>query len=242
MCIVDLGHNATHVVPVLGDTIVWAAVRRHIVSQRLLTNLLKETLSFRQWDMMDEAWLVGHIKERCCFVANSAGRRGEVSNSSRASEWSYAAMMEMCAKMPRHRNCLAVEYVLPDYSYSSAKDKLGHVRGRKEVKWNAVDLDSFIVGPSLDAEAKATERDSGGEGETDDDKDDESDDDFREGPSDLPAQPKKKAKTTAAAAEKKDSEVDQVLFLEKERFQVPEVMFDPSIIGTSCPHRLKTIC
>lgn len=99
MCIVDLGHGASHIVPVIGDAVIWRAARRHVISQRLVTNLLKEALSFRQWDMMDESWLVGHIKETCCFVAGNAGRRGdgvEALIDINCSEWSFAALTEMC--------------------------------------------------------------------------------------------------------------------------------------------------
>jgi len=41
------------------------------VGGKLLTNQLKESISFRQWNMMDETFIVNHVKETCCFVSNN---------------------------------------------------------------------------------------------------------------------------------------------------------------------------
>ncbi|UZJ55160.1 hypothetical protein CBS101457_004480 [Exobasidium rhododendri] len=217
LCIVDLGHHATHVVPVLGDSIVWSSVRRHIISQRILTNLLKETLSFRQWDMMDESWLVGHIKEQCCFVATSAGRRGDLIhvNIDPPSKWSYAGLVELCSSLPPQDNPIVQEYVLPDYSLSTpARGKLGYIKGERGGR-AAKDLDTFIR-DSSDARSiragLAVGKGAGSDGADIDE--DGSDGDFND-----------------VARTDDFDETEQVLSLERERFQVPEVMFDPGIIG-----------
>ena len=39
------------------------------VGGKLLTNHLKELVSFRQWNMMDETYVVNDIKEACCYVS-----------------------------------------------------------------------------------------------------------------------------------------------------------------------------
>jgi len=232
MCIIDLGHNATHVVPLVGDSIVWSAVKRHVISQRILTNLLKEALSFRQWDMMDEGWLVGHIKEQCCFVASSAGRRGEVINrdSNQPSQWSYAGMVELCTSTPRHKNPLAQEYVLPDYSLATSKGKLGYIKGIKEGSI-ANDLDSFITGSTFSTKnlvpngAKKSDEEDGTEEE---EEEEDSDDEFDERSPGLPRQSSRPKKVLPV---EEDEEMEQILMLERERFQVPEAMFDPGMIG-----------
>ncbi|KAK0548961.1 Actin- protein 6 [Tilletia horrida] len=69
LLVVDLGHSSTHVVPLICAQAQWYAARRLDVGGKLLTNLLKETLSFRQWDVMNEAWLIQAVKEKCCFLA-----------------------------------------------------------------------------------------------------------------------------------------------------------------------------
>lgn len=264
MLIVDLGHSGTHTIPIVGDSIIWKAARRHIISQKLLTNLLKESLSFRQWDMMDEMWLVGHIKESCCFVASSSGRRGESvhSMSTNPSHWSFAALVEMCESFSKHDNPIVQEYVLPDYANLSHASKYGYIRkgpGSSTTKSVSIeDLqkltdDEFIshgsmVKPIASTAVNTTTRKS--EGESEEEIDDSSDDDFdaaisEDGSADDGEirRPKKKKqkkiskkaieKVTAVPLEKSkaEEESEQVLLLERERFQIPEVIFNPGIIG-----------
>ncbi|KAJ3217963.1 Actin- protein 6 [Dinochytrium kinnereticum] len=38
------------------------------IGGKLLTNHLKETISFRQWNMMEETFIVNDIKEACCYI------------------------------------------------------------------------------------------------------------------------------------------------------------------------------
>jgi actin-related protein 6 len=44
------------------------------VGGKLLTNQLKELVSFRQWNMMDETFIMNHVKESCCFVSLDVAR------------------------------------------------------------------------------------------------------------------------------------------------------------------------
>ena len=39
------------------------------VGGKLLTNHLKEVVSFRQWNMMDETHIMNEVKEACCYVS-----------------------------------------------------------------------------------------------------------------------------------------------------------------------------
>lgn len=39
------------------------------VGGKLLTNQLKELVSFRQWNMMDETYIMNDVKESCCYVS-----------------------------------------------------------------------------------------------------------------------------------------------------------------------------
>lgn len=68
--VVDSGFSATTVVPVLpsGREAAYAA-RRLSLGGKALTNLLKQTVSFRSWNMTDETAVMNAVKERCCFVA-----------------------------------------------------------------------------------------------------------------------------------------------------------------------------
>lgn len=86
--IVDAGFSFTHVVPVLRGAIISSGVRRRVshpsrvarfrpligsprridVGGKLLTNYLKELVSYRHWYMMDQTSTMEHAKEKACYV------------------------------------------------------------------------------------------------------------------------------------------------------------------------------
>ncbi|KAJ2785288.1 Actin- protein 6 [Coemansia javaensis] len=74
LLVVDAGHAATHAVPYHGLRQQSVGVRRVDVGGRMLTSYLKETVSFRYWDMMDEPYIMADVKEKCCFVSQDFGR------------------------------------------------------------------------------------------------------------------------------------------------------------------------
>ena len=41
------------------------------IGGKLLTNYLKELLSFRQFDLMGETYITNDVKERCCYVSTN---------------------------------------------------------------------------------------------------------------------------------------------------------------------------
>lgn len=106
MLLVDSGFSFTHVVPIMNASILWNAVTRIDVGGKLLTNHLKELASFRQWNMMDETYIINDIKETCCYVSSD-----------------YKEDLEVCRQNSRS-NAIVQEYVLPDFSMN----RIGHVR------------------------------------------------------------------------------------------------------------------
>ena len=70
--VVDVGFSFAHVTPVFDGRVVRAAVRRVNLGGKALTNFLKELVSYRQWNMMDEYFLVDDVKEKLCYVAADA--------------------------------------------------------------------------------------------------------------------------------------------------------------------------
>jgi actin-related protein 6 len=85
--IIDSGFSFTHVTPVLQPasplsilpgSIQWSSVRRLDVGGKLLTNHLKELVSFRHWDMTESTHVINQIKERCCFVSRDFARDLEI--------------------------------------------------------------------------------------------------------------------------------------------------------------------
>ncbi|KAJ7624808.1 actin-domain-containing protein [Roridomyces roridus] len=111
MLIVDSGFSFTHVVPLMEGKIVWHAVKRLDVGGKLLTNQLKELVSFRQWNMMEETYIMNHVKETCCFVSQNFGED-----------------LERSRKSPKD-NPIVQEYVLPDLTKSNA----GRIRQPEDI-------------------------------------------------------------------------------------------------------------
>jgi len=106
MIVIDSGFSFTHVVPLMNGSIVWTAVKRIDVGGKLLTNQLKELASFRQWNMMDETYIINEIKEACCYVSTN-----------------FKQDLETTRANPRS-NDIVQEYILPDFS----ANRPGHVR------------------------------------------------------------------------------------------------------------------
>lgn len=95
--IVDTGYSFTHVVPYLKGEKVMEAIRRLDVGGKLLTNQLKEIISYRQLNVMEETYVMNQAKEDACFVTQNFMKDMETSKKSGA------------------ENPIKKEYVLPDY-------------------------------------------------------------------------------------------------------------------------------
>lgn len=67
--IIDSGYSFTHIIPFLKGKPIVKGIRRIDVGGKLLTNHLKEVVSFRHYDMMEETYIMNDIKEKCCFVS-----------------------------------------------------------------------------------------------------------------------------------------------------------------------------
>jgi actin-related protein 6 len=51
--IIDSGYSFTHITPIFNGAPVAAGIRRINVGGKVLTNFLKEIVSFRYWNMME---------------------------------------------------------------------------------------------------------------------------------------------------------------------------------------------
>ena len=71
-----------------------SAVRRLDVGGKLLTNHLKEVISYRQLHVLDETYVMNGCKEDCCYVAKDFD----------------------CEVAKAKRNEIARDYVLPDFT------------------------------------------------------------------------------------------------------------------------------
>ncbi|XP_077425247.1 actin-related protein 6 isoform X2 [Vanacampus margaritifer] len=67
--LVDSGFSFTHIAPYCRGSRMKDAIRRVSVGGKLLTNHLKEIISYRQLHVMDETHVINQVKEDVCFVS-----------------------------------------------------------------------------------------------------------------------------------------------------------------------------
>lgn len=81
--VVDSGYSFTHVMPLYQGKVIKRASKRLNVGGKLLTNYLKETVSFRAWNMQDETWIINDVKEKLCYVSTDFEREIHAAKRSR---------------------------------------------------------------------------------------------------------------------------------------------------------------
>lgn len=96
--VIDMGYSFTHIIPFVKGERVKQAIRRIDIGGKVLTNHLKEIISYRQLNVMDESYVINQVKEDSCFVSQN-----------------FYGDMEM-AKKRYPENKIVREYVLPDFT------------------------------------------------------------------------------------------------------------------------------
>uniref|UniRef100_A0AAQ4PG50 Actin-related protein 6 n=2 Tax=Gasterosteus aculeatus aculeatus TaxID=481459 RepID=A0AAQ4PG50_GASAC len=96
--LVDSGFSFTHVVPYCRSKKMKEGIRRLNVGGKLLTNHLKEIISYRQLHVMDETHVINQVKEDVCYVSQQFYKDMEVS------------------QLKGGENTVVKDYVLPDFS------------------------------------------------------------------------------------------------------------------------------
>ncbi|KAI8349703.1 actin family [Blakeslea trispora] len=102
--VIDSGYSFTHIVPFFQQMPLAKGIRRLNVGGKLLTNHLKEVVSFRAYDMMEETFIMNDVKEKCCFVSQH--------------------VLDDLKGCKQKRNQMVQEYVLPDFIQHTT----GHIR------------------------------------------------------------------------------------------------------------------
>ncbi|KAG0298877.1 Actin- protein 6 [Dissophora globulifera] len=155
--IVDSGYSFTHIVPFWKGKPILVGIRRINVGGKLLTNHLKEIISFRYWNMMDETHLVNEVKEACCYISNN-----------------FWEDLDICKKSPRSNKILQ-HYVLPDYSSQQTGYVKGNTRSRKPKNnrgRSAMDIDADKEDVEDEDEIDDEDDESSGDSSEDDDESD----------------------------------------------------------------------
>ncbi|XP_052199836.1 actin-related protein 6 [Diospyros lotus] len=94
--VVDCGFSFTHAAPVFQNFTVNYGVKRLDLGGKALTNYLKELVSYRAVNVMDETFVMDDVKEKLCFVSLDVGRDLQI------------------ARRPGRDNFFRCTYVLPD--------------------------------------------------------------------------------------------------------------------------------
>ncbi|XP_067950746.1 actin-related protein 6-like [Watersipora subatra] len=108
--VVDSGYSFTHITPYYKGKRLQQFTKRLDVGGKLLTNNLKEIISYRQLMVMDETYVMNQCKEDVCFVSTQFKQDMSIS------------------RLRGEANTLAVDYVLPDYTHI----KRGYVKKPNE--------------------------------------------------------------------------------------------------------------
>ncbi|KAL0403808.1 UNVERIFIED_CONTAM: Actin-related protein 6 [Sesamum radiatum] len=94
--VVDCGFSFTHAAPVFQNFTLNYGVKRMDLGGKALTNYLKELVSYRSVNVMDESFIMDDVKEKLCFVSLDVQRDLKI------------------ARKPGKDNMFRCTYVLPD--------------------------------------------------------------------------------------------------------------------------------
>lgn len=129
--VVDAGFSFTHIVPIFNGQVLEAGVKRINMGGKAMTNYLKELVSYRSLNMMEEPYLMDLIKDQLCFVST------DVQADLRAAQ--------NPAKSPHRR-----EFVLPD----GVHNLRGYVRDPLERQQQLQDLKAQLKAAQSQEERK----------------------------------------------------------------------------------------
>ena len=118
--VVDSGYSFTHIVPHFRNKMIPNATLRIDAGGKLLTNYLKETVSYRQLHVLDETYVMNQVKEDVCYVSMNFQK-------------------EMLSTHERG-NSISCEYVLPNFSHH----RRGYVKDRED-KTKNTDEQSLVL-------------------------------------------------------------------------------------------------
>mmetsp|Transcript_26457 Transcript_26457/g.41004 ORF Transcript_26457/g.41004 Transcript_26457/m.41004 type:complete len:618 (-) Transcript_26457:333-2186(-) len=226
--VVDSGFSFTHIVPTIDGKAIRRGIRRVNVGGKLLTNHLKEVISYRQWNMMDEFMLINDVKEKLCFVSTNVDdelRKARSRDSVNYFDRNYilpdfVSTTEGSIEIP-----LAVQKMQNDARCVEEENKdlgeAGTSSANDESEGNEYEHIAKTVNSANDDDDNNSNEDASSQGICD------SDEETRE-------QKIKRIqlqKLQELRRLEREALERQVLSLSVERFSVPEILFDPREIG-----------
>ena len=232
---VDLGWSAIHIVPVYRGKVIASksSVRRIPLGGRHLINLWKYYCSYRQWNMMDQEWVMRQVLEATAFVSLQV-----------------AADLQWARRLPAGRRPYDREFVLPDYDTTRTGTVQIPVAVQRQLekqeKQDEEEEDDDDDDYDEEKDEDYTEKDVREDDEEDENMDDpnaplpdvvmdedeseDDDDDDEESPEEI----RKRLLKQREEEERRRRELEaeqQVLNVTVERFTIPETLFRPSDAG-----------
>lgn len=113
--VVDIGHSRTSIIPYQNHTqLIPEAVRVIPLGGKALTSQLKELISYRSWNVMEETLMINDVKENACYV--SANFHLDMDATSGRKHKRHAAGSLLTGDVWSDTLVgLKREYVMPDY-------------------------------------------------------------------------------------------------------------------------------
>mmetsp|Transcript_4605 Transcript_4605/g.15098 ORF Transcript_4605/g.15098 Transcript_4605/m.15098 type:complete len:438 (+) Transcript_4605:72-1385(+) len=99
--VVDAGFSATHCVPIFGSVALNYGIKRLNVGGKMLTNHLKQIVSYRAYNVMEETHLMNDVKERLCYLSLD-----------------FEADLAL-TRFRGKKNTIRREFVMPDYVHTT---------------------------------------------------------------------------------------------------------------------------
>ena len=220
--VIDSGFSVTHIVPTVDNFGIRKGIRRINVGGKLMTNYLKEMISYRQWNMMDEFVLINDAKEKLCYVSTSFD-------------------CELKSARGKRINDFDRNFVLPDFSNTfegsvEIPQRLIQKMEQERIKLTEKSLD---FNKESESHKNSTKVDISNGDDKEDEKENRNNIDSGESNSDDSDEETTEAQLKRIRAQKREEmrrrELEalerQILSLSVERFSTPEILFRPKDIG-----------
>mmetsp|Transcript_39338 Transcript_39338/g.57876 ORF Transcript_39338/g.57876 Transcript_39338/m.57876 type:complete len:654 (-) Transcript_39338:40-2001(-) len=224
-CVVDSGFSFTHVVPTVGAKAIENAIRRVNIGGKLLTNHLKEIVSYRQWNMMDEFPIVNEAKERLCYLSTNFEQ--DLRNARYASIRSFDREMILPDFVRTFHGVVQLPAALLRQQCEKERIEREAAEAEAEAEAAAAKLEADLS----DKEQTHQETNNNATEETTTNKPPNTDHDDFESDEETETQRQKRIHAQKVAEQRRielEAQERQILSLSTERFTVPELLFHPS--------------
>ena len=221
-CVVDLGWSATNIVPTYRQApISPRCIRRVPLGGRHLIQLWKYYVSYRQWNLMDQEFLLEAVQEELGFLSMD-----------------FDNDLNLARRIPLGRRPFDREFVLPDYlttyeGFVRLPPALRQHQAEEAKDEQVPETEGNVQDEPIKEEPEKEERNSDEENEENkDDNDEGTEDEDDDEESDEAKRRRIVRQRQEEERRRQEMEAEhQVLMVSVERFTIPEVLFRPTDAG-----------